>query len=299
LLVLTMSNAPSRHVAVLLDEVVQWLDPQPGQVIIDGTVGGGGHARALAQRIVPGGRVVGLDRDPSALRRIQADAGDLPIETAWANFGDLAEVLDQLRLSTVDAVLLDLGLSSDQLSDAERGFSFDSNGVLDLRFDTTEGEPAWQLLERLDETDLANLIYEFGEERMSRRIARRIVERRQSQPIRTAAELAQVVRSCMPRRAGGDRIDAATRTFQALRIAVNDELKALDTVLRMIPDYLRPGGRAAIISFHSLEDRRVKEAFRDDPRYRPLVRKPVRPSEIEVQRNPRSRSAKLRVAERI
>src|SRR5213075_2739386 len=207
------------------------------------------------------------------------------------------DVLDSLGIDAVDAVLLDLGLSSDQLADDERGFSFESSGPLDLRFNREEGESAASLIGRLPERELADVIYQYGEERLSRRIARRIVELRAERPIRTAAELADIVRRCVPR--SKDRIDPATRTFQALRIAVNRELESLDLALQRLPDRLRQGGRLAIISFHSLEDRRVKEAFRGDPRLKPLTKKPVRASEEEMFRNPRSRSAKLRVAERV
>lgn len=282
----------------MLAEVLQWLDPRPGQVIVDGTVGGGGHARAIAQRLVPGGLLIGLDRDPSALDRAQAALADLPFRLAQANFCDLPEVLSALAVSEVDAILLDLGMSSDQLADPTRGFSFSSDAPLDLRFDPTTGEPAWRLLDRLSEQHLADLIYHYGEERYSRRIARAVVQRRRRQPLRTAAELAELVCSVVPPERGPGAIHPATRTFQALRIAVNDELKSLEIALRRIPQCLRVGGRVAIISFQSLEDRRVKEAFRTDPRYRPLLRKPLRPSDAERAENPRSRSAKLRVAER-
>jgi 16S rRNA (cytosine1402-N4)-methyltransferase len=168
---------------------------------------------------------------------------------------------------------------------------------LDLRFDPSEGEPAWRLLQRLSAEHMADLIYAYGEERHSRRIARAIVQRRRERPIKTTADLAQLVRRAVPP-SGDEHIDPATRTFQALRIAVNDELKSLEIALRRIPDCLRPAGRLAVISFHSLEDRRVKEAFRDDPRWQALTRKPVRPGDDEVARNPRARSAKLRVAQR-
>jgi 16S rRNA (cytosine1402-N4)-methyltransferase len=244
-----------------------------------------------------GGSVLAIDRDPAAVAAAEQRLAGLPVKVAQANFCDLPQVLDELKLETVDAVLLHLGLSSDQLADEQRGFSFESNGPLDLRFCTEEGEPASSLLERLPERELADLIYENGEERFSRRIARRIVEQRKQRPIQTAAELAELVRRCVPR--SKDRIDPATRTFQALRIAVNRELDALDLALARIPERLRPGGRLAIISFHSLEDRRVKEAFRGDSRLTPLTKKPVRPTDDEAHRNPRSRSAKLRVAERV
>ncbi|MCA9179279.1 MAG: 16S rRNA (cytosine(1402)-N(4))-methyltransferase RsmH, partial [Planctomycetales bacterium] len=223
-----------------------------------------------------------------------------PCAIYQASFRDLPEVFAELELAPVDGVLLDLGLSSDQLADAERGFSFQSDGELDLRFDVTEGDPAWRLLQRLSEKHLADLIYAYGEERFSRRIARKLVARREDRrPVMTSADLASLVQSCIPAQSRqNSSIHPATRTFQALRIAVNDELGALESVLKRLPDVLKPGGRAALISFHSLEDRRVKQAFRDDPRYHTLTRKPITPNEAEIERNPRSRSARLRVAER-
>ncbi len=252
----------------------------------------------MAERIAPTGKVVALDRDPAAIERAEVAFADLPVRLVQGNFCDLPEVLQQLGITAVDGILLDLGLSSDQLADAERGFSFTADGPLDLRFDTSTGEPAWRMINRLSAEHLADLIYQYGEERYSRRIARAIVERRRDDPIRTAGQLAELVRRVIPRTRPPQRIDPATRTFQALRIAVNDELKSLEIALRRLPECLKPGGRLAVISFHSLEDRQVKEAFRDDPRYGPLTRKPIVPSEEESARNPRSRSAKLRVAER-
>jgi 16S rRNA (cytosine1402-N4)-methyltransferase len=198
----------------------------------------------------------------------------------------------------VDGVVLDLGMSSDQLADVERGFSFSSPGPLDLRFDPSRGEPAWRLVNRLSAGHLADLIFQYGEERHSRRIAQTIVEERRLNPIRTSAALAELVRRCVPSPRHGPRIDPATRTFQALRIAVNEELKSLEIALRRIPERLARGGRMAVISFHSLEDRRVKEAFRDDPRWEVLTKKPLLPQPREIDENPRSRSAKLRVAQK-
>lgn len=285
------------HVPVLLDEVVRWLDPRPGGVLVDGTLGGGGHSRALAERVGPTGRIIALDRDPAAVEAAERNLADLPIQPVHANFCDLPEVLGQLDVTQVDGIVLDLGLSSDQLADVDRGFSFSSEGPLDLRFDPTRGEAARRLVNRLSAGHLADLIYHYGEERYSRRVAQAIVHQRQEKPIETAAELAELVRRVVPR-SPHERIDPATRTFQALRIAVNDELKSLEIALRRLPVCLRPGARLAIISFHSLEDRRVKEAFRDDPRLEVLTRKPLRAAEEEVDRNPRSRSAKLRVAAR-
>lgn len=293
-----MSDVKAQHVPVLPTEVLHWLDPRPGQTLVDGTLGGGGHARLLAERVGPNGLVLALDRDPRAIAGAEAALRGLGVKLAQANFCELPDVLDELGIVQVDGVLLDLGLSSDQLADEARGFSFDSGGPLDLRFDPDEGEPAWRLLARLPEKELADLIYQFGEERFSRRIARRIVERRNASPVRTAADLASLVRRCVPR-SPRERIDPATRTFQALRIAVNRELESLELALARIPDCLTDGGQLAIISFHSLEDRLVKQAFRDDPRLEPLTKKPVTAGDEEVQRNPRSRSAKLRVARRV
>ena len=294
-----LSQPQPVHVPVLLDEVVRWLAPAPGAVLVDGTLGAGGHSRALAQRVGPAGKVISLDRDPAAVEAARANLAGLPVVAAWGSFADLPEVLAELDIGPVDGVILDLGLSSDQLADPNRGFSFDADGPLDLRFDTTAGVPAWRLLGRLSAEHLADLIYQYGEERYSRRIGRAVFERRQQgKPVRTAADLAALVRRCVPRRPA-DRIDPATRTFQALRIAVNEELKALDIALRRIPDCLREGGRFGIISFHSLEDRRVKTAFRDDTRLNVLTRRPIRPTDEETQRNARSRSAKLRFAERL
>jgi 16S rRNA (cytosine1402-N4)-methyltransferase len=292
-----MADPPSRHVPVLSAEILEHLRPQPGDIQVDGTLGGGGHTRRLAAAVGPHGRVIALDRDPAAVEAAGQRLAGLPVEAVVANFCDLPEVLAALEIRSVQGIVLDLGLSSDQLADRDRGFSFDSDGPLDLRFNPMQGEPASRLLQRLSAETLADLIYHYGEERYSRRIARKVVELRRREPIRTSAQLARIVRSCVPR-SRHERIDPATRTFQALRIAVNDELKSLEIALRRLPDCLEPAGRLAIISFHSLEDRRVKEAFRGDSRLRILTKKPIRPSEEEIADNPRARSAKLRVAQR-
>jgi 16S rRNA (cytosine1402-N4)-methyltransferase len=295
-----MSRSPTQHVPVMPAEVVHWLNLRPGSIAVDCTMGGGGHTRLLAEQVGSQGLVLGMDRDPVAVETAAGRLAGLPIKVVASNYSDLPEILEQLEVPAVDGIVLDLGLSSDQLADPDRGFSFECEGVLDLRFNTAEGKPAWKLLERLGADDLADMIYAYGEERYSRRIARKIVERRRQQPIRTARELAALVRSCVPRVSGKGRggIDPATRTFQALRIAVNDELKWLDVALDRLPGCLNAGGRIVAISFHSLEDRRVKTTFVQDERLRVLTPKPVRPAEDEVQRNPRSRSAKLRAAER-
>lgn len=283
----------------MLDQVVHWLDPRSGTVIVDGTLGGGGHTGALAERVGPAGLVIALDRDPAAIAAAQRNLAGRPVKLVQANFCDLPEVLQQLGVPAVEGVILDLGVSSDQLADQQRGFSFSSPGPLDLRFDPLSGEPARRLVNRLSAEGLAELLWQYGEERYSRRIARAIVQRRREKPIETAVELAELVRRCVPRIRSSRQIDPATRTFQALRIAVNQELKSLEIALRRIPGCLRPQARLVVISFHSLEDRRVKETFRDDERLRALTPKPVRPDAEEVARNPRARSAKLRVAQRV
>jgi 16S rRNA (cytosine1402-N4)-methyltransferase len=285
------------HVPVLAGEVIRWLAPQKNQVVVDGTLGGGGHTRLLAERVAPDGLVIAVDRDPAALETASRELAGLPIKIAQANYCDVPELLDQLGIVTVQGILLDLGLSSDQLADESRGFSFESSGDLDLRFDPTRGEPAWRLVNRLSQEHLAEIIHRYGEERYSRRIARRIVEQRRRCSITKARDLARLVQQCVPR-SRRERIDPATRTFQALRIAVNDELLSLQRGLERLPDRLATGGRIAIISFHSLEDRMAKTAFRDDSRLRALTKKPITASPEELERNRRSRSAKLRVAER-
>jgi 16S rRNA (cytosine1402-N4)-methyltransferase len=292
-----MSIDETHHIPVLAAEVLAALEPAAGKTLVDGTLGGGGHARLLADAVTPGGRLLALDRDPAAVERSAELLSDLPVDCLHANYADLPEILAGSGIPSVDGILLDLGLSSDQLADEERGFSFHSTGPLDLRFDPTRGEPAWRLVERLSEGHLADVLFELGEERYSRRIARQIVARRKATPLRTATDLADVIRRAVPR-SRHDRIDPATRSFQALRIAVNEELKWVKVALKRLPDCLAPGGRLAIISFHSLEDRLVKEAFRDDERLEVVTRRPIRASEAETINNPRARSAKLRVATR-
>ncbi len=288
----------SVHQPVLPDEILKWLAPRPGGTLVDGTLGGGGHTRLLAAQVGKDGLVIGLDRDPAVVVRAETQLRGLPVAVAHANYADLPEVLAELKLEHVDGILLDLGLSSDQLLDANRGFSFSADGPLDLRFDPSSGQGASQLIARLGERQLADMIYRYGEERHSRRIARRIVKEREKQPIRTADQLARIVRASLPRFKTRPRIDPATRTFQALRIAVNEELKWLEVALERLPGCLSPGGRLAVSSFHSLEDRLVKNAFRDDARLEGVTSKPLVASEREVAENPRARSAKLRVAER-
>ena len=294
-----MQPQSSVHAPVLPAEVMSFLAVRPGMRVVDGTLGGGGHTRLLADAVGPDGLVIAIDRDPAAIDRGARELAGLPVRFAQANYCDLPEVLDALSIEAVDAVLLDVGLSSDQLADHDRGFSFDADGPLDLRFDPTEGEPAWRIVNRMKPESLADIIYEFGEERHSRRIARRIAAVREKQPIHSAREFARIVMSAIPRQHPPSRIHPATRTFQALRIAVNQELKSLRIALERIPQRLVPGGRLAVISFHSLEDRLAKQAFRNRQVWECLTRSPVEAGPEEVAANPRSRSAKLRVASRL
>jgi 16S rRNA (cytosine1402-N4)-methyltransferase len=291
-----------RHVPVLLGEVLGALKPAAGDVVVDATVGAGGHGLRIAEAVGASGRLIGLDRDPAMLALAQRRLEGHPVTLVHDSFDTLREVLDSLGLDKVDGVLADLGVCSDQLDADYRGFSFSQEGPLDMRLDPTRGETAGALLRRMNERDLADLFWQYGEERFSRRIARRIVEDRRRAPIETTTELAELVRRCVkrPRVAGRKKppIDPATRVFQALRIAVNDELGALDRLLAALSDCVRPGGRVALISFHSLEDRRVKQALRNRAVWEEWTRKPVQAGDEEQCNNPRARSAKLRAATR-
>jgi 16S rRNA (cytosine1402-N4)-methyltransferase len=298
------SGSLPRHVPVLPVEVLDYLAVQPGQVIVDATVGAGGHSGLIAKRLGPTGRLIGLDQDEAMLKLARLRLQGLPVNLFHANFDRLEDVLKELNLQAVDGILADLGFCSDQMDDASRGLSFNQPGPLDMRLDTSQGEPASDLIHRVDERELADLIYQYGEERFSRRIARRIVEARKIAPIETTEQLADLVRRCIPHKGPRtrdkgrrtERIDPATRTFQALRIAVNDELGSLERLLETLPRVVKPGGRAVLISFHSLEDRRVKEAFKDRAIWERLTKKPVQAGEEETRSNPRARSAKLRAA---
>jgi 16S rRNA (cytosine1402-N4)-methyltransferase len=291
----------SLHQPVLVDEVVAWLLPHEGSdsIIVDATVGGGGHAAILAARVGSRARVIGLDRDPAMLALAQQRTQGLPVTLVHAAYREVGRVLHELGIGKVSGALLDLGLSSDQLAWIDRGFSFAADGPLDMRFNRGEpGPSAFELVNQLGEAELARVFFEFGDERFSRRISRRIVQARHTVPIRTTGQLAELVRRSVPPSARHGPIDAATRVFQALRIKVNDELGQLDAVLQAIPELLAPGGRAAVISFHSLEDRRVKWSFKTCPELTVLTKKPVTPTAQEVAVNPRARSAKMRVVER-
>lgn len=303
------------HQSVLLAEVIAALQPYSGGVYIDGTVGAGGHTAALLAASAPDGQVFGFDRDQSALelaRRQLAQFGQR-VHLFHANFDRLAEIAQAQGLPKAEGILLDLGVSSMQFDQPERGFSFQAEGPLDMRMDASAGPTAADLVNSLPEEELANLIYQYGEERHSRRIARAIVRAR---PIHSTAELAQlVVRASGASRSERTKIHPATRTFQALRIAVNDELGALERTLPQALECLKPGGRLAVISFHSLEDRIVKNYFKQEsqdcicPPEQPvctcrnkatidiITKKPITASMVEIDANPRARSAKLRVVE--
>lgn len=293
------------HVPVLLREVLQILQLEPGLIVVDGTLGAAGHSLEIVRRIGPTGTLIGLDRDALMLEIAARKLSGFPCHLHQASYAELQQVLARFSIPAVDRILLDLGLSSDQLADRSRGFSFSSEGPLDLRFDTRSGEPAAELLARIDEEELAEILEQFGEEPQSRHVARNIVQSRTSRPIRTARDLADAVLGRLPgkprrdeRRPSGSR-HPATRVFQALRIAVNQELDQLQTALSgVLYDCLRPGGILAIISFHSLEDRLVKQAFRDSTLWQPLSPKPISPSPAEQRFNPRSRSARLRAAKK-
>ncbi len=295
------SGREASHVPVLLKEAIEFLAIKRGGTYIDATVGLGGHSYEIAKRLGAPGHLIGLDKDPAALdiagARLQGDA-DWPLITLLHR--SFAELANDQRPTTVDGILADIGVSGLQLNDAARGFSFQAEGPLDMRMNPQAERTAEQVVNQVDEVTLANLIYEFGEERRSRRIARAIVR---SRPIRSTAQLADVISAAArPMNQAERRIHPATKTFQALRIFVNDELKDLQALLSAAPKVLKPGGRLVIISFHSLEDRIVKDALREGVKqghYQLLTKKPVTAGEEEIDRNPRSRSAKLRAAKRL
>jgi 16S rRNA (cytosine1402-N4)-methyltransferase len=294
----------SVHRPVLVREVLQLLEPSPGLVVVDGTVGGGGHSKLILEQLGPDGKLIGLDRDPEMLARASRVLDDSRAVLKHASYAELPQILDSLGISRVDRVLLDLGLSSDQLADPSRGFGiqsgFPSGGPLDMRFDPSTGATASELLATLGEGELAELFEQFGEERASRAIARSVIARRSEIAQWTAADLVAAVAQSSPR--GPKRrheIHPATRVFQALRIAVNHELEHLQQFLDgALADRVEPGGRAVILSFHSLEDRIVKDAFRDQALWQNLTPKPVTARTAEQRMNPRSRTAKLRAAMR-
>ena len=330
----------SVHQPVMTKELIELLAPRPGQVVVDCTAGAGGHSLAILPYLMPAclsadtpppasehsgwggvvgqagvapshhagedaaGRLIAIDCDDQALQRTQQRLVEFRphVRLIHENFRHLPEILASVGLTKVHGLIADLGFSSLQVDQAERGFSFMKEGPLDMRLDQRTVTTAATLIQRLSERELAELLQRYGEERWARRVANRIVSGRRAQPIRTTTQLARLVADAIPRRGSSWRFHPATRTFQALRIAVNEELACLGTLLDALPEVLLPGGRAVIITFHSLEDRLVKHAFQRGARagcFRLLTKKPLRPSEEEIDRNPRSRSAKLRAVERL
>ena len=292
---------PPPHVPVLRDEVLDWLQPRDGGLYVDGTLGLGGHTQAVLERSAPSGRVIGFEWDAEALARAQERLVPYRerLRIVHASYADLAGALEKLNVGPVDGLLVDLGVSSLQLDGRDRGFSFRADAPLDMRMDRRRPVTAAGLVARLSEEQLADLFYHYGEERQARRIARFLVEAREAEPVTTTGRLAEIVAAAVPRKFHPPRIHVATRVFQALRIAVNTELDNLARLLVTAPAVLATGARIAIIAFHSLEDRMVKQAFAGNPAYRVLTRRPIEPQPAETQDNPRARSAKLRVAERV
>lgn len=289
---MTAENPTLSHLPVLAAEVLDALRPAAGQVIVDGTLGGAGHTRLLLEA---GATVYGIDQDPYALNRAR-EANLSGLTVLEGNFRDMAQLLAERGVTQVDGILLDIGVSSFQLDDTERGFSYHSEAPLDMRM-SQDGESAADVVNEYDAEDLAAIIYEYGEDRLSRRIARAIVQEREKAPITTTVQLAEIIKRAYPGFSKG--IHPARRTFQALRIHVNDELGALRAGLSAAESLLKPGGRLAVISFHSLEDRIVKRFLLGSAALSPITKRPIVASETEQETNPRARSAKLRVAEKV
>jgi 16S rRNA (cytosine1402-N4)-methyltransferase len=308
-----------RHLSVLPEEVIHYLKPRPGGIYLDGTLGGGGHARLILERCTPGGMLIGIDQDQEALQAAGQRLADFgsAARLVHGNFGDLAQHLDRLEIPGLDGFILDLGVSSHQLDSADRGFSFQQDAPLDMRMDTSGGETAADLLNDLPEAELERIIRDYGEERWAKRIAAFIARARLEALFATTLQLVDIVKGAVPKAKWEERIHPATRTFQAVRIAVNRELERLEKGLHAALDRLKPDGRGVVISFHSLEDRIVKHIFRDyasgctcprnfpvcacnnRPRVRVLTGRPVMAADQEIEANPRSRSAKLRAVEKL
>lgn len=309
-----------RHLSVMPDEVVRFLQPSPGGIYLDGTLGGAGHAVLIATLCTPGnGLLVGIDRDQAALNAAGqrlAEFGDR-VCLVHGNFAELNSHLDQLGISALDGFILDLGVSSHQLDSGERGFSFQQDAALDMRMDTSKGETAADLVNNLPEAELERIIKEYGEERWAKRVAAFIVKARSEAGLENTLQLVDIIKGAIPKAKWEERLHPATRTFQALRIAVNHELESLEQGLRSAIDRLKPEGRGVVISFHSLEDRIVKHIFREyttgctcprnlpvcvcgnRPRLKILTNKPVMATDEETRANPRARSAKLRAIEKL
>ena len=299
-----MDLPPTGHESVLLAEVLDLLAPAPGRIIIDCTIGRAGHAAAIAERLGPTGLLIGLDADPRNLEFAQKRLAASPctVRLFHANFAELPDVLREADVTHVHGLLADLGVSTNQLFDSSYGMSFANEMPLDMRIDPRTRLTAADVVNHTREEDLANLIYQLAQERYSRRVARKIIDARRLSPITTTQRLADIVRSAIPRGGPPEKIDPATRTFLALRMRVNQELKNLEALLRDAPKLLHPDGRLAVISFQSMEDRLVKQAFRaldQSGNFEALTKKPVSPADDELSRNPRSRSAKMRVLRKL
>jgi 16S rRNA (cytosine1402-N4)-methyltransferase len=308
-----------RHLSVMPDEVIQFLNPQPGGTYLDGTLGGGGHARLILEHCTPGGMLIGIDQDQEALLATGQRLAEFgtSAQLVHGNYGQLDSHLDRLEVPALDGFILDIGVSSHQLDSGQRGFSFQHDAPLDMRMDTSRGQTAADLLNELPEEELARVIWDFGEERWAKRIASFIVKARQEAPITGTFQLVDIIKGAVPKAKWDERIHPATRTFQAVRITVNRELDNLEKGLRSAIDRLKPGGRGVVISFHSLEDRIVKHIFREyttgctcprnlpvcvcsnRPRVQILTGRPVMADDTEISANPRSRSAKLRAVKKL
>jgi len=309
-----------KHIPVMVSEVLHYLNCKPGKVYVDGTLGGSGHARAICNRITPDGVLIGIDQDMDAVKNAEKvlKSFDLTIHLFHGNFVNLPDFLQQLKIKAVDGILLDLGISLHQIESSGRGFSFQKDEPLDMRMNTTSSTKAEDLINRMDEKDLRRIFHEFGEERRAGQIAKKIISERKQKEITSSKQLARIICDAIPKSASfHQKIHPATRVFMALRIAVNRELEMLDSFMKNVADLLNPGARICILSFHSLEDRIVKQQLKvmekgcvcppdfpkcicgRSPILRTLTKKVVRPSRDEIETNPMARSAKLRAAEKI
>ncbi|MFC4770224.1 16S rRNA (cytosine(1402)-N(4))-methyltransferase RsmH [Effusibacillus consociatus] len=307
------------HVSVFAEEAVEGLAPQPGGVYVDCTLGGAGHSKRILERTSPNGKLIAIDQDMWAIENAKKVLADFQgrYEIVHSNFRYLRRVVEQYQPDGVNGVLFDLGVSSPQLDEGERGFSYMKDAPLDMRMDTTQPFSAYDLVNTWDEKEIANVIFQYGEERWGKRIAEFIVKARKNGPIHTTGELVDIIKAAIPAGARRDGPHPAKRTFQAFRIAVNDELNVFEQAIRDAIDCLKAGGRISIITFHSLEDRIAKNVFQEaskgcicppelpicqcsnEPKLKMITRKPILPSDEELEQNPRARSAKLRIAERI
>jgi len=292
------------HIPVMLGEVIDYLKLSPGKIIVDATIGTGGHSKGIIERIIPGGKLIGIDRDQDSLDVAKERLRDFgsAFEFVYGNFVDIDEILEKLDIKKVDGILFDLGFSSYQLEDANRGFSFQNEGPLDMRFDRNSFISAYDLINNLNEEEISSILWTFGEERWHNRIARFLVEERERHAITTTRELSDIVVKAIPHKYRHYRVHPATRTFQAVRIAVNRELETIGTGISKAIELLNNQGRICVISFHSLEDRIAKFSFRKfaaEGKIKIITPKPLTPVEAEMRENPSGRSSKLRVAEKL